>query len=61
MAMGYSAPSAAMSWTPALWVFTPHSSPAIRPRITPGANMSTANPANWQTARKIHKTVIRSF
>jgi hypothetical protein len=23
--------------------------------------MSRANPAAWQTARKIHKTVIRSF
>jgi hypothetical protein len=35
--------------------------PAIMSRITPGSNMSRAIAAVWQTATKIHKTVIRSF
>ena len=61
MAMGMSQESAMFIWTPALWVFAPHSCPAIRPRITPGWNMSSAIAADWQAAMKIHKTVIRSF
>jgi len=35
--------------------------PAIMSRITPGSNMSSAIVADSPTAKKIHKTVIRSF